>query len=87
MDSLNGGYESATLPTEDFNHTTRRPRGSAGPSYVRSVFTDSRVRALVAGYLEQQVAELNTAGAGISNADAFISAQLDDVINELRGVS
>ena len=79
-------YEPATDHYAESNHhhqPARRPRAAAGPSYVRSVFTDPRVRALVAGYLEQVVAELHGPDSG--NADRFVAGQLDDVINELRG--
>lgn len=69
------------------NGRARRPRGSSGPTYARSVFTDPRVRALVAGYLEQQVSILLSNGPDTGNGEQFIAGQLDDVINELRGVS
>jgi hypothetical protein len=80
MDYPNGDHQTATLPAEN----TRRPRNSAGPSYIRSTLSNPRVRALVAGYLEQQVSILLSNGADTDNAEAFIAAQLDEVIDELR---
>lgn len=80
MDSTNG-YAGSEI---DQSPTNRRPRGSASPSYVRSVLSNPRVRALVAGYLEQQVSILLSNGPDTGNAEQFLASQLDEVIDELR---
>jgi hypothetical protein len=85
MDSINGqtDYQSSEYDQPPSNRRTR----TAGPGYKNSVFTDPRVRALVAGYLEQQVSILLSNGPDTGNGEQFIAGQLDDVINELRSQS
>jgi hypothetical protein len=58
--------------------------GSAAPRRQRRnrPLSDQRVRVLVAGILEEKIADLLT---DPSLADQFIADQLDDVANELRG--
>lgn len=83
MDYLNDDGATATLPSEP---NGRRPRGTAPPTYTRSVLSNPRVRALVAGYLEQQVSILLSNGSDTGNAEQFLASQLDEVIDELRAV-
>lgn len=50
-----------------------------------SALADPRTRALVAGVLEGAVAQM-LSGDNVTVADQFAAGQLDEVVNELRGV-
>lgn len=67
---------------------TPKPRGTAGPQYTRSKFAEPRIRALVAAACEDQISALQTEqlGATAHAGVQFVIAELDDVVNELRGV-
>lgn len=66
-----------------------RRRFTAGPQYTRSKFTEPRIRALVAAACEDQITALQTEqlGATAQAGVQFVIAELDDVVNELRGTA
>lgn len=66
-----------------------RRRTSAGPQYIRSKFSEPRIRALVAAACEDQITALQTEqlGATAQAGVQFVIAELDDVVNELRGTA
>lgn len=70
--------------TENYGAADELGSQSAAPRRPRRnrPLSDQRVRVLVAGILEEKVADLL---ADPSLSDQFIAASLDDVINELRG--
>lgn len=74
--------------TTSFDHGTADSLGSGSAAPRRRPraprpLNDARVRKLVAGILQNHVAELTQGG---TLSDEFIAAQLDDVINELLDV-